>query len=145
MSRGKDLRLRAWRQFRDSIVDLTDDQKIEAINKYWMLHPFSKRTIDPDDPKNWMNPWDMVYNDEICEYSRGIMMHQTALMMLSNIEDSYLIYAIDSSKQSDFMIAVVNGKALNYEMNVINLNDILPSLNVQNRFVSNKKGSYTVL
>lgn len=145
MSRGKELRLRAWRQFRDSIVDLDDSQKLDAINKFWFLYPFVKRTIDPDDPKNWMNPWDMVYQDEICEYSRGIMMHQTALMSLSNIDDSYLVYALDQGKQSDFMIAVVNGKALNYHMNIVDFNEILPSLNIQNRFVSNKKGSYTVL
>src|SRR3546814_1652829 len=46
----------------------------------------------------------MVYHDEICEYSRGIMMHQTALMMIDGIDDSYLVYAIDSEKQRDVMI-----------------------------------------
>ncbi|MCK9529436.1 MAG: hypothetical protein M0R77_02535 [Gammaproteobacteria bacterium] len=145
MSRGKELRLRSWRQFRDSIADLDTDQKLDSINKFWMLYPFSKRTVDPDNPENWMNPWDMVYHDEICEYSRGIMMHQTALMMIDGIDDSYLVYAIDSEKQRDVMIAVINGKALNYGMDIVDFDEVLPSLNIQNKFKSNKKGSYTIL
>lgn len=145
MSRGSEMRLRAWKQFRDSIKELDSNQKLDSINKFWMLHPFSKRTIDPDSPDGWMSPWDIVYHDEICEYSRGIMIHQTALMMITDIQDSFLVYALDTEQQCDYMIAVVDGKALNYNMNVVDYNSILPSLNVQNIFKSNKKGSYTVL
>lgn len=145
MSRGQEMRLRAWRQFRDSIKDLSDNEKLNSINKFWMLHPFSKRTIDPDNPSDWMNPWDMVYHDQICEYSRGIMIHQTALMMIPSIQDSFVVYALDNDVQSDFMIAVVDGKAMNYNMDIVDFNSILPSLNIQNKFISNKKGSYSIL
>lgn len=144
MSKGKELRLRAWRQFRDSIVDLPDSEKLESINKFWMLHPFRNRTIDPDDPSNWMGAWDMVYHDEVCEYSRAVLMHQTALMMLDTDQDSYLMYAIDSEKQQDFMLAVVNGMVLNYDMDLIDLRSIENSLNIQNRYKTNKKGVYSL-
>lgn len=145
MSKGKELRLRVWREFRDSIVDLDNSQKLESINKFWMLYPFLTRSIDPDDSSAWLGPWDMVYEDQICEYSRAIMMHQTALLTLDNIEDSYLIYAIDPDNDRDCMLAVVNGMVMNYNMEMIDLETIAPKLNVQNKFKSNKKGLYSIL
>lgn len=144
MSKGKELRLRAWRDFRDSIVDLDDAEKLNSINNFWMLHPFMARTIDPDDPTLWMNPWDMVYHDEVCEYSRAILMHQTALMMVDNIDESYLIYTIDSRQQNDYMLAIVDGKVMNYGMNLVDLSTIGDHLNIQNKFRSNKKGVYSL-
>jgi hypothetical protein len=145
MSKGNEMRLRAWRQFRESIVDLSRIEKIEAINKFWMMYPFMSRTVDPDDSSNWLKPWDMVYYDEICEYSRAIMMHQTALLMLDDMDDSFLVYAIDISKQNDYMLAVIDGFAMNYNMSLVQYTDIKHELNIQNTFKSNKKGVYTKL
>lgn len=145
MSKGKEMHLRIWKDFRGSIVSLDKDQKIESINRFWMLHPFMTRTIDPDDPSNWMNPWDMVYHDEICEYSRAIMMHQTALISISDIQESYLIYALDTDKAQDYMLAVVDGKVMNYNMDVADFQSISPNLRIQNKFISNKKGFYSII
>ncbi len=145
MSKGKEMRLRAWKDFRDSIVDLDDTQKIESINRYWMLYPFLTRSIDPDDATAWLGPWDMVYEDQICEYSRAIMMHQTALITVKDIQESYLIYALDGEHQRDCMLAVVNGLVMNYGMDIVELASISSKLNVQNKFKSNKKGLYSII
>lgn len=145
MSNGKELHLRVWKEFRDSIVDLDKKQKIESINRFWLLHPFMTRSIDPDDPTGWMGPWDMVYHDQICEYSRAVMMHQTALLTIKDVEDSYLIYALDTEKHQDYMLVVIDGWVMNYNMDIDNIADISSNLNVQNKYKSNKKGSYTII
>jgi hypothetical protein len=145
MSKGKNSHLRVWKEFRDSIVKLDKNQKIKSINNFWMLHPFMTRTIDPDDPSSWMNPWDMVYYDNICEYSRAIIMHQTALLMIGDIQESYLIYAIDEDKHQDFMLAVVDDMVMNHSMDVGSFQLISPNLRIQNKFISNKKGAYSLI
>lgn len=145
MSRGNDSRLRVWREFRDSIKDLNDEEKLKAINNFWMLHPFMARTIDPDDSSGWMGAWDMVYYDQICEYSRAILIHQTALMMLSDVKESFLVYVIDSQKQNDYMLVVIDGKVLNYDFEISDYESVSAVVNIQNKFKSSKKGIYSII
>ena len=143
MSRGNQLRLRVWRDFRNSIVDLSDDDKLKSINNFWMMHPHHVRTVDPGDCSTWINFWDMVYHDEICEYSRAILMHQTALICLSNITESFLVYAVDHDKQFDRLLAVVDGKVLNYNFEIQDYNLISQSMGILTKCTSDKKGIYT--
>jgi hypothetical protein len=145
MSNGKELNLRVWRDFRDSIVDLDKNQKIESINRFWMLHPFKTRTIDPDDTSTWMSPWDMVYHDQICEYSRAIMIHQTLLLMIDDAEESYLIYTLDTEKHQDYMLVVFDGLVMNHSMDIVELKAISSQLSIQSKYKSNKKGIYTIM
>lgn len=144
MAKGNDVHLRTWREFRESLTDLSDIEKLEAINKFWMLHPFIARSIDPDDPSLWLTAWDMVYYDQVCEYSRAILIHQTALMVLSNISESYMIYVIDPTHHQDRMLTVINGKVLNYDFALMDYQEISDVIQIQNKFESDKKGVYSI-
>lgn len=113
-------KLREWKDFRDNIskIDNIEQQLIETQH-YWDMHPQVFRSIDLDQPQDWLSPWDMVFNDICCPLSKPYLMEQT--LILTNLEHFTpemfrLMYIENKSIPDAFMVLVYDNKyVLNYE------------------------------
>jgi hypothetical protein len=61
-------RLRAWNEFRQSLEASTDP--LEDTVKFYERAPVVSIQVDPWDSDTWLNPWELLYENKYCEFSK---------------------------------------------------------------------------
>lgn len=103
-------RLDSWGSFRDSLVELQELQQLKEVATYWAMCPYSKWTMDPEDPKTWLSVWEMLHEGDYCKNAIGLGIETTLrlsgwaperlqLAMCKNVHDGeeFFIVIIDST------------------------------------------------
>ena len=61
-----EVRLSEWSSFRESL-EISKDPFQDVIN-YYNQFPIVSIHTDPYDMKSWPDPWDLIHENEYCEY-----------------------------------------------------------------------------
>ena len=47
-----------------------DKDPFDSVFKFWNNVPTSKISIDPYDKERWPDPWEMIYENDYCEFKK---------------------------------------------------------------------------
>ena len=107
-------RLRSWKKFRESLNELTKKDALYQTAKLWGTVPLENRTIDPYNSIDWPTPWEMIYGNHFCSYSRALGIYYT--LLYSNQDFELDINLIQCQELNDIILVIIadNEIVLNY-------------------------------
>jgi len=106
-------RLHSWRHLRHSKDNLTREQFIVEVDRWWQQAPLIKQHLHWNDQENWTDPWTMLSENEYCLLTRAIGMIYS--LILCGIDDVQLLIATDSNCEEHYLVVVDGAKyTLNY-------------------------------
>ena len=111
-------RLRAWRDFRNSIEDLSLEQALAQTAEFWAGAPFVPYNLDPAMPQVWPDPWTLIYENSYCDIAKclGIVYTITLTKHRKDIDVEFRVYQ-DPKTRYEYNLAWINrGK---YILNMI--------------------------
>lgn len=79
-------RIIIWHSFREKLE--TDNDPISSVIQFWNKAPISPRTCDPFDPSTWLKAWDLIEENQYCEFSKILAIYYT-LSLTKRFEESY--------------------------------------------------------
>ena len=106
-------RLRSWSRLRDELLKSTLEKICIDVDKFWQRVPTQNHYLHPDFIKDWPDPWQLLFDNTFCNYSRALGMIYTLLLLgTKNIE---LVEAKDDNSNEVVLVLVDNAKyVLNY-------------------------------
>ena len=108
-------RLSDWKLFRNSLVDLPEKEAFQAVADYWSMAPLTKLAYDPENPDDWLSPWEMVSAGDWCPYSRALGMEFTLRLAGYDSSRLKLMLMRDYTISEQLMVLKIDDKyALNY-------------------------------
>ena len=139
-------RLTAWFDFRQSIKNKTDQEKINAVAEYWAQCPFVGWIIDPEMPKEWPSVWEILFEGRYCMNTVAKCIADT--LMLVDFEESRVALAMiseNSHPDVEYMVVIIdNNHILNYSYgNSISINDVQKEISMKFMY-QYKDGAYQI-
>ena len=105
-------RLRSWSRLRDGLQKSTLEKICIDVDKFWQRVPTQNHYLHPDFIKDWPDPWQLLFDNTFCNYSRALGMIYTLLLLgTKNIE---LVEAKDDNSNEVVLVLVNNQYILNY-------------------------------
>lgn len=116
-------RLANWREFRDSLE--SSNTPFEDLVNLYNKAPLVSRHTDPWDKKSWPNPWELISENEYCDFSCVLGMCYS-LQLTERFKDANfeIHISIDRTKSSTYYLLYVNDVVIGYEDSIINKNDL---------------------
>jgi hypothetical protein len=104
---------------RDGLIDIPNTEKFNIVAKWFSLAPLEKMTLDPEDCRNWRDPWTLVSDNNWCPVSVAIVMEAT--LRLSGVENTRIAWIIDRDASIQTMVVLVDNMVLNYDVGCVTL------------------------
>ena len=106
-------RLRSWVDLRNKLLNQPTLDQIIEIDRFWQRVPTQTHYLHADFIKDWPDPWQLLFDNTFCNYSRALGMIYTLLLLgTKNIE---LVEAKDDNSNEVVLVLVDNAKyVLNY-------------------------------
>jgi len=106
-------RLRSWSRLRDELQKSTLEKISIEVDKFWQRVPTVNYYLHPDFIKDWPDPWQLLFDNNYCNYSRALGMIYTLLLL--GVNKLELVIAIDDNSNEVVLVLVDNAKyVLNY-------------------------------
>lgn len=106
-------RLRAWHSLKNELQEKSTEEICIAVDKFWQRTPMINHLLHPDDIEDWPNPWELLYYNDYCLFSRGLGMVYTLLLL--GIQNIDFIEALDDNNEQAILVLVDDAKyTLNY-------------------------------
>ena len=124
-------RLSLWREFRKKLDRLSFEQALEEVAEFWSNCPYTPYYLDPDDPKNWPDPWTLIEENYYCDIAKALGMLYTIkftvhspLVELRGYVDplSKSYYNLVWIEDGKYVINMVDGAVLNKTQIEVKLN-----------------------
>jgi len=113
-----EVRLQDWFQLRQSVNNLSTQEKCIAIDNWWQHAPLVNHYLHPHDIDNWPNPWELLSENTYCEVARALGMCYTLLLL--GIKDIDFVLAKNDNNEDVVLVLVDNAKyILNYWPNTV--------------------------
>ena len=123
-------RLRSWREFRLSL-DKSDDAISETIRMYNDA-PMVSIQVDPWDPTSWLGPWELLYENKYCEFSKILGICYTLQLTDSFLDAVFKIHICTNAQGSEVKyLLYVDSKVIGYNNNIIDVSDLPKSLHTE--------------
>ena len=108
-----EVRLKSWVDLRNKLLRQPISDQIIEIDSFWQRVPLSNHYLHPDFIKEWPDPWQLLFDNNYCNYSRALGMIYTLLLL--GITKLELVTAIDDNSNEVVLVLVDNAKyVLNY-------------------------------
>lgn len=123
-------RLRAWRDFRTTL-EISKDPLTNVVC-FYNNAPMVNIQVDPWDPTSWLGPWELLYENRYCEFSKILAICYTLQLTDSFLDSSFQIHICTNTKDSEvkYLLRVDNGViGYNYD-SVIDVTE-LPALRTE--------------
>ena len=106
-------RLRHWRDFREHLEKCSDPLG-DVIDRYEEAPSVSIHT-DPYDPNIWPNPWELILENQYCEFCKLLGMCYTLQLTERFSESCFRIHiAVDKTLSDMFYLLQVDNQYLGY-------------------------------
>ena len=133
-------RLRAWRDFRNSIEDLSLEQALAQTAEFWAGAPFVPYNLDPAMPQVWPDPWTLIYENSYCDIAKclGIVYTIVLTKHRKDIDVEFRVYQ-DPKTRYEYNLAWINrGKyILNMiDRDVLNIEQFDKTLKLKSKFTA---------
>ncbi len=63
-------RLASWKKLRNAIDDMDLTNAISLTNTAWEKCPFTPFYLDPEKPKEWPDPWQLIIENYYCDLAK---------------------------------------------------------------------------
>lgn len=134
---NKEERILIWRNFKQDLKELTPENKLKAVAKWWADAPLINSSINIDFPSEWPTPWELIYEGTFCQCSIAYLMQQT-LLMVDWPEDIELMFVDNTHDQ--LLVLVTGDKVLNYVVGeVFDLDTLLGECSIHYRYKYNSE------
>jgi hypothetical protein len=130
-----DDRLRAWNEFRQSLEDSTDPFK-DAI-EFYTRAPMVSIQVDPWDPSTWLDPWELLQENQYCDFSKILAICYTLQLTERFISEDFEIHiCTDNKESSTYYLLFFQNKVIGYDWsNVIHRNELPLDLQSQQHYL----------
>ena len=124
-------RLQVWSDFRESL-ETSDDALQDALD-FFSRAPKVSLFTDPWDQSRWPSPWEMIYENQYCEFVRVLGMCYS-LQLTERFKGSCfeIHIGIDNENSETYYLLFVDNKVIGYD------EDIVDKRNLPNTFVSQR-------
>ena len=130
-------RVARWRDFRKTLNTLPLEDALRATIDFWHGCPFAPYYLDPDQPKKWPSPWELISENYYCDLAKALGMLYTLYLSDHKPLDIELSICVDSvDRQVYNLVSLAKGKyILNFSFNeVVNKKQLPKTLTVQHRY-----------
>ncbi len=123
-------RLQDWRKFRERLHLCSFSYMVtDLVIDWWSSMPFTLRSIDIYDSKQWPTPWELVYYGDYCKSSISLGMAYTLCLIGDDWKARTKLLMIDDNGLDIFLVVLLDDKYLiNYSYKQIiefdSLNDV---------------------
>lgn len=120
-------RLRVWREFRLTLESSNDP--ITDVVCFYSKAPMVSIQVDPWEPKSWLGPWELLYENNYCEFSKILAICYTLQLTDSFSDAKFQIHICTNSQNSESKyLLYIDNKVIGYDYdNVIDVTE-LPKL-----------------
>lgn len=119
-------RLSLWRKFRLEISNLPLEHAVKRTNEFWLNCPFMPFYLDPAQPENWPNPWELIEENYYCDLAKTLGIIYTLHLTDHNsaIEPELRIYLNTTTRhqyhiaylcQGKYVLNLIDGEVVNKE------------------------------
>lgn len=114
-------RLQAWREWRQSLPNLSVDELYQEVATWWKFVPLVNKTLDPWRQDTWTDPWELVGSGSFCQNAQGLGMFYS--LVLAKVDCELMLAMVDEMPR--LMVILPNKKLLNYyDGEVIDVDDV---------------------
>lgn len=106
-------RVQTWRSFRQQLE--THDDPLNHTIEFWNQAPISSRTCDPYDQSSWLGPWELIQENEYCDFSKLLAIYYT-LVLTDRFSDAHFEIAIclDRIRHQSYYLLYVDEWVIGY-------------------------------
>lgn len=104
----------AWRELRQECFDKSDDEIIDAVNKWWTYSPWVRLTINQYAPDSWPTPWEMLEKGEVCRSAIALGQAYTLWICAPNMNVELYLVNNYSEKEIHLVVVIDSKMMLNY-------------------------------
>jgi hypothetical protein len=107
-------RLATWSKFREQLE--TSKDPLQDVIDFYKHCPQVSRHTDPYDPEVWPNPWELIHENEYCDYCIILAMCYTLQLTERFSGDTFEIHiGIDKGNTRHIYLLVVGDRVLGYD------------------------------
>lgn len=111
-------RIANWRELREHISDLEEEEQINSIAEFFARVPIGARCIDFYTPDSWPTPWELLYHKLFCPSTISLLIYHTLCVALG--EERVSIVLIDSGDDRFLVPLVDKQRVFNIELGKVN-------------------------
>lgn len=120
-------RLKFWNEFRLAL-ETSDDPFNETLNLYNQA-PLVNFTVDPYDQKTWLDPWELLHQNEYCEFAKILGICYTLQLTERFMSEKFEITIFTDSEESILRyLLFVQDKVIGYDWSKVIYQNELPNL-----------------
>jgi hypothetical protein len=122
--------LAAWRDFRDSLEEAEDP--FRCVLDFYKKAPLSKFTCDPWEKITWANPWELLEENDYCEFSIVLGMCYS-LQLTDRFKGSRFEIHISTNREKSetHYLLFVDDTCVNYKDEVVSREELPDALQSQ--------------
>jgi hypothetical protein len=94
-------RLKLWKEFRDTLE--TSETPFKDVLDFWKDAPIGVRCADPYDSKTWPDPWELIDENNYCEFLQILGICYT-LQLTERFSQSHFEIHITLDKQEEYLV-----------------------------------------
>jgi len=120
-------RLNMWKDFRKEIGQLSLDSAVSEVANMWGGAPYINYYVNPNDPKEWPDPWTMLAENYYCDLAKALgILYTIYFSEHKNSHPEIRIYYDYKTKERHNVVWLKNGKyILNWwPYEIVNTSDI---------------------
>ena len=107
-------RLADWSTFRQTLEDSQDP--LQDVIDYYNRFPLVSIHTDPYDRNSWPDPWELIHENEYCDYCIILGMCYTLQLTDRFSEHKFEIHiGVDRDKTSHYYLLVVGDRVLGFD------------------------------
>jgi hypothetical protein len=128
-------RLRAWNEFRQSLEE--SNTPLEDIVKFYERAPVVSIQVDPWEPNTWLNPWELLKENQYCEFSKILAICYSLQLTDRFMTEDFEIHICTNDKEaSTYYLLFFQNKVVGYEWSkVIDKNDLPMDLHSKQHYL----------
>ena len=115
--------LAAWKTFRESLE--TVEEPFQHVRDFYKNAPLKRISWDPWDQSSWASPWDLLEENQYCEF--GIVLGMCYSLQLTErfSESKFEIHICTNNKKSEtHYLLFVDNNIINYNNEVVSREEL---------------------
>jgi hypothetical protein len=107
-------RLVLWRRFRESLEQSLTP--IEDAIDFYKTAPLVSIQVDPYEYENWLDPWELIYENQYCEFSKILAICYSLQLTERFMDELFEIHIFTSNKESKtYYLLFFQNKVIGYD------------------------------
>jgi hypothetical protein len=118
-------RLSVWNEFRLTLE--TSSSPLEDVLEFYKTAPLASIQVDPYDSSTWLDPWELVFENQYCEFSKILGICYTLQLTERFMASDFEIHIYTNNKEScTHYLLFIQNKVIGYDWTKVLHKDDLP-------------------